>query len=134
MRPGQVVGEVDDHDAAVPRDTPEHFGAGTACRLEPCLQALDAPEDERPDGQQVPGQARHGGEDGMGVSIRPSKNCGKTDNQYSEAVIRVAQRKAMNAAYSSGAVDPALNYFFDLRLDSLLLVCAKLSSTNCSEN
>ena len=63
MRPGEIIRELDDHHAPVPRDAPEHFGIRAADVAEPCLQALDAPEDERPDWQQVPGQAGQGREE-----------------------------------------------------------------------
>jgi hypothetical protein len=60
----EIIRELDHHDAAIPHHAPEHFGARAADVAEPPLQALDAPEDEWPDRQQVPGQARHGGEEG----------------------------------------------------------------------
>ncbi|KJS36288.1 MAG: hypothetical protein VR74_13585 [Hyphomonas sp. BRH_c22] len=47
-------------------DGPEHLRAGAAIGLEPCAQALDADVDQRPDRQQVPGQALHGAEEGEG--------------------------------------------------------------------
>lgn len=64
--PGQVVRDTDEHDAADPHEVSSHFRARAACGAEPGLQALDAPEEEGPDRQQVPGKARHGREEGEG--------------------------------------------------------------------
>ena len=61
--PGHRVRYTNKNDTTIIHHAPEHLRAGIAILTEPCLQALDAPEDERPDWQQVPGQARHGREE-----------------------------------------------------------------------
>jgi len=64
--PEEIVRELDDYDAAIPHYAPEHFRARATRRTEPCREALDASEDQRPERQQVPGQARHGHEEAEG--------------------------------------------------------------------
>jgi hypothetical protein len=64
--PEEIVRELDDYDAAIPHYAPEHFRARATRRTEPCREALDASEDQRPERQQVPGQARHGREEAEG--------------------------------------------------------------------
>jgi hypothetical protein len=64
--PGKIIGCTNEDDAAGLHDAPEHLRTGAAIFPEPCFQALDPEIDQRPDWQQVPGQAREGREEGEG--------------------------------------------------------------------
>ena len=64
--PGEIVRCADEDDPACLCDTPEHLAAGAAICAEPCFQALDPEIDQRPEGHEVPWEARQGREEGEG--------------------------------------------------------------------